>query len=352
MKKLMSFLVAIVVLGITLIGCVRNDDEPVIPTRPISRLYVSYGDFQTDETQDPYPTTMVVDPADSAEMRLGISFHAAFLRGGGGVYFSPNLGVIFQSSLGDSTLQMLSVSANGVIGARARIMHEGLNNMRGIWYAQDSDSAWVYVANVATPSSVFVFNNAIQRNGTTRPHKRLELGSIRPWGIAMFDDNLLVTITGDDGGVALYENVSQADSVEIDYTPTATLRLAGANSIRGIAYSQTLDVLVLSDLTDNGKIYIFENASTILVGNNDRVVPTRTITGTNTGLIQPIDVTIDDREGAMLLYVANRAATGSNNHSILRFSLSDNGNVSPQTSLALPRTPAGIHIDARGVLNP
>lgn len=346
-KPYRHYIVLFLCLMAVLSGCQRNDDEPVLPESPISRLYISFSDYQDDDTQDPYDNVMVIDPADSAGMDLGLSYNSG-VRGGSGIHFNPFAGRVFHGSmndrnLNDTTIQIMTVSNRGTLGTSARVGNEALNGVRGLWYNDSTRN--LYVANNVTPTSIFVFNSPMNRNGFTRPSQHLILGSLRPWGITMWGDHLLVARTGQNGGFAVFENISGTDSLESNLQPNSSITVSGASDIRGIAYSETLDILALSDMSGGGRVYVFENARALFRQTAATVTPTRTLSGTNTGIAAPIDVAIDDREGRLLLYVADRI-----NKSILRFNLSANGNATPQASLALPYTPAGIFLDARGVI--
>jgi hypothetical protein len=73
------------------------------------------------------------------------------------------------------------------------------------------------------------------------------------------------------------------------------------------------------------------------------ITPTRTISGINTGLGNPVDVAWDTRDGKDLIYVAEKA-----NQKILVFKFPDDGNATPsRTTAKLPSSPEGIYLDAR-----
>lgn len=159
----------------------------------------------------------------------------------------------------------------------------------------------------------------------------------------MWDDNLLVVRTGVSGGVNLYTNMSSKLEGTEDLSPQAVLTVAGADALRGIAYSEILDLLVLTEF-EKGQILIFENASQLFSGGSDVITPTRVISGSNTSLAGPIDVAIDDRAGGQMLYVADKPSK-----SILRFNLEAQGNTSPLFQTRLPLTPESLFLDARGL---
>jgi hypothetical protein len=329
-------------VGLALSSCVRNDDEPIIPKAPISRLYVSLFEYQTDESADPYANLFIADPADG-ELMKGTFFNPS-IKEGGGVFFSPDVSRVFQGSILDRSIVLMSVSDIGIPQRSGQISNEELTAIRGLHYHHDSRN--LYVANNWTPSGIYVFDTPLNRNGEVEPLRYFPLGGVRPWGITMWEDHLLVTRTGEQGGVNLYRNVSTQLTGDSDLVPDAVLTISGANAIRGVAYSSRLDVLVLSDY-DQARIYIIEEASQYFAQASSTVTPSRVITGSSTGLMGPVDVSLDDREGAGNLYVADKRAK-----SVLRFKISDQGNVQPQSVVSFPLSPEAVYIDARGQIQP
>lgn len=350
MNRIALYIIGLFVLVIgsfSLSGCMRDDDEPAIPRRPISRLYVSLSSIQTNEALDPYPNLAIFDPADGTTMEDGLAYDTKVI-GGSGVHFNPFGGRLFHASYQDSIIQMMGVSDVGIPGSSGFLFHDKLTAMRGLTYNHETKE--LFVANVQSPTGIFVFKNPENRRSSTKPDKFWTIGNVRPWGLAMFGDNLLVTRTGENGGFNLYENVSQADSTGSNLQLKASLTIPGAVGIRGIAYSAALDILVLSDegadANESGKVYIFDNASALFEQTSGNITPSRTLSGPNTGIRQPVDISIDDREDSRLLYVADRQ-TG--NYAVMRFNLSDNGNATPIHRTTFDLRPAGIFIDARGI---
>lgn len=326
----------------------RNDDEPVLPQRPISRLYVSFENYQSDATQDPYENLGIIDPADTTEAEMEVFNYDSQVRGGTGVHFNPFAGRIFQGSAQDTIIRIMSVSDLGIPQLSGNIGFRELTAMRGLWYHHDSQ--FLYVVNNATPTTIYGYLQPLNRNGYARPNKVLRLGSMRPWGLTMWGDSLLVARTGQNGGVSMYGNLSQTDSLETDFQALSTLTVEGATSIRGIAFSEELDLLVLADYGTSsldGSVYIIENAKVLLSESSPTVAPSRIITGSRTGLISPIDVAIDSRNGKQSIYVADAGGNGA----VLRFNLADQGNVAPDAAISefsANRIPAALFLDARG----
>lgn len=368
MKKLFGFLPVIVVVITTVGGCMRNDDEPVMPTRPIARLYISIGNFQTNTSEDPIDNVLLIDPADTTQMEVVLSHNSGVLRGGAGIYFDPFQSGIFQAGYGDgdTTIRIMTVGPLGILSNNGEIQYRGLNAMRGLVYHQPSK--YLYVANNSTEGrTIYGYSLPYNRRGYTRPHRVLRLDpAMRPWGMALWRDSLLVSNAGANGGVSLYGGLSKIDSLAPDFQALSTVRIEGATAIRGIAFVDSLDILVAADYgtgtfdapVADGRIYIIEGIKSKLTPGSSTVTPTRTIQGALTGLTGPMDVAIDPRQGKRTIFVADYDAQQSNGQRgrILRFRLADKGNVAPEAAISLDtlnnaRRPFGLFLDVRGVPN-
>ncbi len=348
MKKTFGLL-AIIAFGLlTVGGCMRNDDEPTFPQRPISRLYVSFESYEVNDSEDPIMNVAVIDPADTTEMEVSYNFNSGAM-GGMGIHFNPFAGRVFQAGRSDTTIRVMTVGNLGQLGITGDIGNRVLQQMRGIVYHQPSQI--LYVANNVTPTAIYGFFQPMNKRGFTVPVKELRLGeSMRPWGMVLWGGNLLVAnSSSQNGGVSLYENLADADSVETAFAPISSLRVQGATNIRGIAFVDSLDVLVMADYgtegNSDGRIYIIEGVKAHFNETTTTVSPTRTISGANTGLLGPIDVAIDPREGKRMIYVADRT-----NRTVSRFPLSSSGNVAPEATITFEpfRSPFGIFLDVRG----
>lgn len=356
MKKSLGF--PLVALGalLAVAGCMRNDDEPVYPTRPIARLYVSIEDYQSDASKDDINNVVLIDPADTSEMYVALD-HDSEAVGGAGIHFNPFAGRLFQAGYSDTTIRIMTVGNLGTLGNTGRIGNGLLKQMRGIAYHQPTQL--LYVASNSTPTTIYGFYQPMNRNGFTRPDRVLRLSpEMRPWAVVLWNDSLLVSNSGDNGGVSLYGNLSQIDSLAPDFQALSTIRIEGAAAIRGIAFVDSLDLLVAADYgtvasgtrSANGKVYIIEGIKSHLANPSATVSPTRTISGALTGLTGPVDVAIDPRGGASrrTIFVADR-----DERTISRFPLSANGNVAPEGTVTLDvpennRRPFGIYLDVRG----
>jgi len=372
MKKLFGFLLVTGAVAMTLGSCMRNDDEPDTPLRPVARLYISIGNFQTNTSEDPIDNVLLIDPADTSDMGVTLSHDSEALQGGAGIYFDPFESAVFQAGYGagrgrDTTIRIMNVGTFGILSNNTTIQFRGLNAMRGIVFHQPSE--YLYVANSSTEDgpTIYGYHQPKNRRGYTRPHRVLRLASsMRPWGMVLWGNNLLVSNSANaNGGISLYGGLSEVDSLATDFQALSTVRIEGATSIRGFAFVDSLDVLVAADYGTgtsgdavmDGRIYIVEGIKAKLApGSFTTVTPTRTIQGASTGLSGPMDVAIDPRQGRRTIFVADYDAqvSGGQQGRILRFRLSDDGNVAPEASVSLDtlgnaRQPFGLFLDVRGV---
>lgn len=328
------FLLCIFVMGFT--GCKRDDDEPMVPPTSISRLYVSFLDVQEDDLGTPYNNIAIVDPADTDPMGDPVYFDSEVIEGAG-IFFNPNTKRVFQGSVRNYMIKTLSVSDIGVLGQATSFIDSTLNSQFDLAYEPVSSN--LYVSN-SLGNSIHVYSRATQKNGVLKngPDKRFELNA-QPRGLALFHDSLLVVLRKSNGlhEVALMEEVSKIDSGKV--TSYKKISLPETVDIRGMAYSERLNLLVVSDFSE-AKIYFIENAREAFSANST-VELSQTLAGSSTGLTRPVALAIDDREDKLLLYVADR------DRKVLRFDLSDRGNTAPQVRYNTPLSPASIYLDAR-----
>lgn len=319
-------------------ACERNDDEPTLPPTRISRLYVSFSNVQRDDLAEPFKNIAIFDPSYETPLPEPEWFESA-VNVGAGITFDPFASRVFQGSQEDSTIKSFSVNEMGVLGAGSSFIDTTLATQPDL--AFDHVSTNLYVSNNTT-NSIHVYEKATLRNGRTGPNKRFELGG-QPRGITLSNDSLMIVLeTTSASQVILLENPSKIDSGVVEASKRITI--PGAADLRGIAYSEELNMLVISDV-GNGKVYIIEQAREAFTENKS-VIPTRTISGMATRMKEPIDVAIDGREDRMDLYVADRGAK-----ELFRFNLMDNGDVAPEASYSFRGNPVpipvSIYMDAR-----
>lgn len=364
-RKLLLYFIPVLLLGF--IACQRDDDEP--PAREIksfSRLYVSTSDYQAGASTN-FENVWVVDPADQESFPelSDIKGFVSGAKGGRTIHYTPTGGLVFQSSintpgLNDTTIQVMAVNTLGTPANRAKVSNRNLDNVRGMYYtvvnndtgtlpqeflltAQKSDT-------IANPY-LYAFFRPQNSGFWSKPRYRMVLDFV-PWGLIVNDKDVFIVKTGDQGGLVIYDNftpnlITKADSLLTGITPSRELTINGSNNLRGISYSKTKDVLVLTDYSVNGnqvvdgRILIFDKFSSNTSTQN--ISPSRIIKGVNTGLVQPMDVAIDPREEGQYIYVADSGAKR-----VFRFLISDEGDVAPNSELNLNnRTPEGLSLDAR-----
>jgi len=337
-KSKLSVLLIILLIGF-FAACERNDDEPILPKTEISRLYVSFLDVKTDDLQDPYNNIAVFDPAHAGEFIKPFEYNSGVLEGAG-IYFDPFAGKVFQGSLRDQSIKSFSVNSQGAVGTGSIFRDSTLLYQRDLVY--DHSSKNLYVSDNLS-ESIYVYFQALNRNGNIRPNKKFKLTG-QPWGMYLQGDttrgdSLFIAMAGVSAEVQLLEHVSKIDSGNV--AASKKIKIAGASDLRGIAYSDKLNTLFLSDF-GSGKVYIIEHAREAF-NTQGTVTPTRTIGGGQTQLETPIDISVDDREDKSLIYVIDRASK-----KLLRFKVSDDGNVVPDAVYSqFALTPVSIYIDAR-----
>lgn len=336
-------------------SCKRVDDEPAYPATPISRLYISFSDLATSDTQV-YQNAVVIDPADSAGYLPAPSGANTQPKLGMGITYSPDLKQGFQVSRDDTTIKYFSINDAGSISTSTRSFKDTvyLRLPRAIRYDNKSDQLFI-TNDDADTSSLSIYYNPTRLVGQQAPRKRIQFKDKRPWGLSTGmingSDSLLLVSIRDAGTICGFKMHGIADGEQFDSTRQAdyTLTIEGANDLRGIAYSPNLNVLVASDMGPtigsavDGKIYIIENATQVMTSGGT-ITPSRIITGSSTTLADPIDVAIAGLQGRNnFIYVADRIT-----RRIVRFAIDATGNSAPEIFRQLSLTPEFIYLDARG----
>lgn len=372
MKDIVKFL--IVVFSVLMVAsCERDDDEPIAPTRPISRLYISTSDYQINTDLIPYRNIFVVDPADEDDFSSISTDHPSGSRGGAGILFSPELQRVLQASVNrptpderDTSIQIIEINAdNGQVGGNrsGRVVSDLLTNIKGMAYHSDTD--YLFLVNASTTPFLYGYQRPRARNNPALPDAMVSLTGIQPHAMLIRDLDLsdankrnitYITTVEENGKILGYNELPNnllnrlTDTLRTDISPNFTLTVAGAANLLGMSYSPALDLLVMTDYDSNnqGRILFFDDFSSYT--SNASLTPSRIISGSSTLLKNPVDIEIDGREHAKYIYVADRTE-----RSVLRFLITDQGNVAPDgnmkiTTGSLTHTPVGISLDARGTL--
>ncbi len=373
MKSLTTYITLLLLAIVTcLTSCVREDDEPALAKVAISRLYVSFSDYQLDEGQTPYNNVDIIDPADSlTHFEPSLSYNSS-AKGGGAILFNPIAKYIFQSSANaggivkDTSIQVMSVNpVTGAPGSNGLISNGLLTGVKGLAYHYNNGSENLYVADLGVkdvrPPSIYLFQRPGSYRGKAKRNQQISLGKLVPWTMAFknAEDNsdLYVAVNGEKKGIAIFKDILRknqpADSVlsETAFPPKAVLTIADQGEIRGFSYSARKDLLAVACYTQGnngaksvGRILLFEGAGALLAVSGDRAIqPTRIITGALTGLEKPLDVAIDNRDGAKYLYVAD-----GDTKIVSRFLITDKDNVEPNKKKQYTLTPVALSLDARG----
>ena len=360
MMKTSHFFKALVVLVslVAVYSCERDDKEPDFGTKKFSRLYVSFEEYQTSNLGVADTNIRIIFPADSSEFKYSLG-HVSAAKGGGPLYFNPFLRNLYQASaslngVNDTSVYAMNVSDKGVLTNTLRHGNKLYNLVKGLSYHHSSGTM---VAVNASPNEAGIYLDNRPANGYARPHKKLMNPNLAMWGGAFLHNNFLTSKTSEGAGIYVFEDLLKTN-VGADSTarlePTRILSIADAQNLRGLSYDSVKNILAVTDFVTNGadgtgRILIFEKFSDLI--REKTIVPTRIITGPATTLKMPVDVALDTRATAQYLYVADRSGK------VLRFKLSDNGNVAPNKSLerivnkglANERKliPVGLALDAR-----
>lgn len=365
-----SLLICLLLGILGFIACERDDDEPIIGERKVSRLYVSTSDYDPN-AGDNFYNVYVVDPADSIVFPPLDSIYKfkSGAKGGRFITYTPySSGVVFQASQNlpgdiDTAIQVMNVSRTGVLSISNRLSTGKFNNVRGIDYSIKEEGGVVgeYLLVLNTNSvndTLYVVENPTRSLRYTNPRFELPL-NYNSWAVKTVDYDVLVTSYASTNkpnainGVLVYKNLinlflaNNADTlISSSDVSRIELTIKDAQNIRGISYSKVKDLLVLTDFDNQGgspvgKILFIENFSTKW-NTNGVLTPDRIITSTDV-LKQPLDVAIDTREDGKFFYVADPVAK-----QVFRYLISDQGEVSPNLALSLSgRSPQSVSLDAR-----
>ena len=363
MKLRYLFALLFFVIAMGFYSCERDDDEPPI-NNSISRLYISYSDFNQNEGSGviKFNNVVLLPFSDSSQFDLGANPFLSKPKGGGSIYFNPSARIIFHgsqnSTLTDTFIYKLSVGPTGALNVDdSRIRQSLLKVVRGMVFHPSMDK--LYALDVKDDSSrYFVFDRPRGLNSFQKPAQHFYFQNrIDPWEIAIVNSSIIVSKSANESGgagVEIYDNlIIPRDSIVPNTNPSKVLTVANATNIRGMSVDTVNNMLALTDFVENGttsegRILIFDDFKAISQASGT-ITPTRIITGPSTLLKQPIDVELDFRKDSKYLYVADPKS-----QAVYRFLKSANGNVAPnavyqykQAGRSVFSTPAGISLDAR-----
>jgi hypothetical protein len=315
-----------------------KDENEAMPKSTVSRLYVSNAD--TDASVN---NTLIFDPADQAKFPEPYKFNSQ-LPDGNGILFDPYSGIVFQVSRVNKNIKIFKVNTDGSLVIKSSFVHEGLLSAREIAFDRSRDVLYI---SSNTDSAIYVYNNASTLKDNVLADKKLKLNG-QPWGIHLDNDRLFVVIDQNRVEVQLFETASAL--VVGPVLPSKKITVSSAIRLRGITYSSSRDILILTDIAEatsagfdsDGSIHVITDAASKFTESGASIVPNKTIKGALTGLGNPVDVAWDDREGKDLIYIAERAR-----RKILVFKYSSAGNIAPSFFADLNSSPEAIFLDAR-----
>jgi hypothetical protein len=318
-------------------ACIKDDNE-AMPKSTVSRLYVSNADIDASVNN-----TLIFDPADQTKFPEPYKFNSQ-LPDGNGIQFDPYSGVVFQVSRVNKNIKTFKVNTDGSLVLKSSFIHEGLLSARELAFDRSRDVLYV-ASNI--DSAIYVYHNASTLKDNVLADKKLKLNG-QPWGIHLDNDRLFVVIDQNRVEVQLFEAASALAVGPI--VPTKKITVSGAKRLRGITYSSSRDILILTDIAEatltgfdsDGSVHIITDASSKFTASGAAISPSKTIKGALTGLGNPVDVAWDDREGKDLIYIAEKAR-----RKILVFKYTATGNIAPSYIADLTSSPEAIYLDAR-----
>lgn len=324
-------LIYTLMISLLIMGC-NKDSAQINPNLPISRLLVSSANTTSNAT-----SLTMFSPADGENLGSPITFNMVNPTGNGVVYDNEmNLG--FQIGMLNKTIRTFSINTDGTLRILNSFRDSMLMDGRGIAYNRAANQ--LYVAS-SKDSLIRIYRNASNKTGNSIAEGSIPL-DFQPWGIFFNAGKLVVVADLEVKKIIVIDDIGSS-SATFTYSEVT---IPTANRLHGITYSSKKDVLLLTDIgneasNSDGAVYIFENIITQLI-DGGTINPTRTISGAATALGNPVDVTVDDREGKDIIYIAEKA-----NSKILGFKLTDNGNTAPYLNTTVNTPPESVWVDAR-----
>lgn len=366
MKKLPLFLIVVCMIS-SFLACQRDDDEPSASSRAISRLYVSTSDYDGSSGSNNFYNVFVIDPADSSnfapERATSIYQFTSSARGGRFIHYSPfSGGLVFQGSKNDpvyidTAVQIISVSNTGVLKNTGRLGNRDFNDVKGLAYtvvnSGNFSESYLLMLNADT---LAVVDRPVSKGSSrlVKPRYHMPL-DYSPWGINITDRDVFVSsfskvsTPNSFNGIVVYKDLTSKflnnspDSLLTGYN-RFNLTISDAKNIRGISYSKSKDLLVVTDfegegIASKGRILFFEEFSKHTA--TATLVPSRIVN--SSALKQPTDIAIDTRADGKYIYIADPIA-----RRVFRFLIADQGDVTPNGEInLLGRSPVSVSLDAR-----
>ncbi len=344
-----------ILLGFGLItSCEMDDDEPAKSTS-ISRLYISYSNWNPNVQGTPINNMAIVSNADSTNFgdARTTSFYLTPSSGGSTIYFHPAARAVFHASLNisavDTIIHTATIGETGAPANNRKIMSKLLMKPRGLVFHPHLDRLYTVQVNEGS-SYVYVFDKPRGINQVVIPSQTIELaGQLNAWDATIVNSKLILSRTGKDGGLDIFDNlVPRREPLIPNLSPSKSLKIVGTSNIQGISIDTVNNMMAVADYPDNnsvagaGRILIFDNFTSLLEG-SETITPSRIITGANTKLIRPSDVDLDFRKDSKYFYVADPGSS-----LVYRFLKSADGNVAPESQFSRAGlNPVSLSLDAR-----
>ena len=181
----------------------------------------------------------------------------------------------------------------------------------------------LYVAD-SLAKAIDVFNNANSADGNLVPDRVITSGSFNwPWRIWLDKGSDRLYVANNNNTILVFDNASTMNGATL---PSRTISSALFTQSAGIWVDTANNILYISDI-NAGAIYAFNNASTL----NGAVTPSRIIWGSNTKLVNPENIWLDQATDE--LYVADG---GANAILVFTDASTANGNATPSRTITSP----------------
>lgn len=327
MKRLFFFL-----LMCSAAGCAEQ------PKETVTRLYVA-------DTDSARRLVTVYEPANSAAPPAVRTINTGLTQG---VWVDVISDVMIHAGIRTVRIYNVASAINGNVPPTSEFTDTALTNPREITY--DNLRKILYVANDLR-REVRIYDNAPALSGAVQSRRILTPAPV--WSVFHDTPNnrlfVLLDRTGCDS-IYIYNNPeTKTETSPPDQVLRLTTTFPNKARYHGLWYSNRRDVLYVTDIGSgndgslDGSIYILADVKSVLAGNlSQPVVPTRTISGALTGMNNPADIDVDDRDGFDDIYVPDK---GANVRKVFVFSVNAEGNAPPKTVIPFEGVPEDVFLD-------
>ncbi|MCL5878765.1 MAG: Ig-like domain-containing protein [Deltaproteobacteria bacterium] len=268
-----------------------------------------------------YTATLTTGILETDGKALAANYTWMFIAGG-----SSTPAVLYATDFNNLSLDVFydAGSASGNVAPDRRVSGAATTFNTPVFLWLDKGSDRLYISDAGT-GDILVFNNASTVNGNIAPNRTISSASLSlPYGIWLdASTDTLYVVDGGNNAVLAFDNVSTLNGAV-----SASRSISGSNTTLnspvGISLDAANDDLYIVNWGNNS-ILVFNNASTA-TGN---IAPSRTISGSNTGLSGPQGIWLDATSDQ--LYVADQFVPGI---TVYNNASTANGNITPSRTIS------------------